>query len=68
MDDVKKTYREGADTVRKAARDVDGHDLGDEVADLGDDLRTKLAGAGDDLRREARDANKGTEVSRSPAG
>jgi len=44
--------------VRKAARDVDGHDLGDEVADLGDDLRTKLAGAGDHVRREARDASK----------
>ena len=54
--------------MRKAARDVDGRDLGDEVADLGDDLRTKLAGGGDDLRREAKDANKGTEVSRSPAG
>ena len=58
MDDIKKAFRRGGDTVRKAARDSDGHTTGDDVADVGDAVRTDVANAGDDLRSGVKDAKR----------
>jgi hypothetical protein len=58
MDEIKKAFRSGADTARKAARDSDGHTTGDDVADVGDAVRTDVANAGDDLRRGVKDAKR----------
>ena len=55
MDDAKKVYREGENKVREAGREWDGHDVGDDVGNLGDDLRKDVGNAGDDIRRTARE-------------
>ena len=51
MDDAKRVYREGEDRVKEAARDVDGHDVGDDVGNAGDKIRKDLGNAGDTMRR-----------------
>jgi hypothetical protein len=50
MDDAKKFYREGEDKTKEAMREVDGHDLGDDIGNAGDEIRKDLGNAGDDLR------------------
>ena len=61
MDVAKKVYRADRDKARRTAREVDGHDLSDDVANLGDEARTRVANAGDDLRRGAQDAQREVE-------
>lgn len=61
MDAAKKAYRAGADKARKTAREVDGHSLKDDVANIGDAARTKVANAGDGVRRGARNAEHDAE-------
>ena len=61
MDSLKKTVREGGETIRKAGRDADGHDLGDDFGNLGDEVKTRIENAGDDLRSGARNAQKEAE-------
>ncbi len=51
MDDVKRVYREGETTTKEAARELDGHDLGDDIGNAGDELRKNLGNLGDDARR-----------------
>jgi hypothetical protein len=50
MDDAKKLYREGEDKTKEALREVDGHDLGDDIGNAGDEIRKDLGNTGDDLR------------------
>ena len=50
MDDAKRLYREGATTTKEAARDLDGHDLSDDIGNAGDEIRKDLGNAGDSLR------------------
>jgi hypothetical protein len=57
MDDLKKGYREGEETVKENLRKADGEeDLGDKVGNLGDDIRKNLGNAGDDVRNAADEA------------
>jgi hypothetical protein len=51
MDDAKRVYREGESRVKEAAREIDGHDLGDDVGNAGDQVRKGLGNAGDEMRR-----------------
>ena len=52
MDEAKRDYREGKDTVKEEWRNRDGEDLADKVGNAGDDIRRKLGDLGDDLRGE----------------
>ena len=54
--DVKKTYRDVEEKSREFGRELDGHDVGDDVGNAGDDIRKNLANAGDDIRRGLDDA------------
>jgi hypothetical protein len=54
MNDPKKIYRKGNDTVRKVGRELDGHDVGDDVGNLGDTVRSDIGNAGDDIRGGAK--------------
>ena len=51
MDNLKKPYRETEQDVKETLRDVDGHDIGDDVGNAGDEIRKNLGNAGDELRR-----------------
>lgn len=53
MDDAKRIYREGEQKTKETLRDVDGHDLGDDVGNAGDEIRKDLGNMGDDFRHEA---------------
>ena len=53
MDGIKKTACEADKTVREAGREVDGHDVRDDVGNLGDEVRTRVGNAGDDIRKAA---------------
>ena len=54
--DVKKTYRDVEEKSREFGRELDGHDVGDDVGNAGDDIRKNLGNAGDDIRRGLDDA------------
>lgn len=57
MDEVKKGYREGEETVKENLRKADGEeDLSDKVGNLGDDIRKTAGNLGDDVRDAADDA------------
>jgi hypothetical protein len=56
MDTVKQTYRNVETGTKKAIREVDGHDVGDDIANLGDEVKKNLGNAGDTIRREAGEA------------
>jgi hypothetical protein len=51
VDNPKETYREAEQGVKKTLRDVDGHDVSDDVGNAGDEIRKDLGNAGDDLHR-----------------
>ena len=51
MDQVKKAGREVETETKKQWRDLDGHDLGDDVANAGDEVKKDLGNLGDDVRR-----------------
>jgi hypothetical protein len=55
MDDVKRGYREAENKAREAGREMDGHDLSDDIGNAGDDIRKDLGNAGDAMRRGAED-------------
>lgn len=50
MDDARRIYREGELKTREAARDVDGHQITDDIGNAGDAIRKNLGNAGDRLR------------------
>ncbi len=71
MDDAKQIYREGETGVKKTGREIDGHDVGDDLGNVGDEIRKNLGNVGDDLRREGDramdDVRRGTdEATREP--
>jgi hypothetical protein len=49
MDDVKKTYREGEQNAKEAARRADGESLADDVGNVGDELNKQAGNLGDSL-------------------
>lgn len=51
MDDVKRGYREVEDKARETARELDGHDVTDDIGNAGDEIRKHLGNAGDDMRQ-----------------
>jgi hypothetical protein len=61
MDNLKKGYREGEKKVREVGRDIDGHDVGDDVGNLGDEIKTRVGNAGDDIRTGVRNAEDEVE-------
>ena len=50
MDNVKQPYREAEQDVKKTLRDVDGHDVTDDLGNAGDEVRKDLGNAGDKIR------------------
>ena len=53
MDDVKKTYREGEQATKEAARRADGESVADDIGNVGDEIRKDLGNTGDDLANKA---------------
>lgn len=62
MDDIKKAGREFETEARKKARELDGHDFGDDIGNAGDEIRKDLGNAGDEIRKDLGKA--GDEVRR----
>ena len=54
MDQLKEAGREVETETKKGLRELDGHDLGDDVANAGDEIKKGLGNLGDDLHREGR--------------
>jgi hypothetical protein len=52
MNNPKEPYREVEQGVKKTLREVDGHDVSDDLGNAGDEIRKDLGNAGDDLHRE----------------
>jgi hypothetical protein len=51
MDNVKEPLRDAEQGVKKTLREVDGHDVSDDLGNAGDEIRKDLGNAGDDVRR-----------------
>ncbi len=58
MDDIKRVGREVETETKKKVRDLDGHDLGDDIGNAGDEIKKDLGNMGDDLRRGGREADE----------
>ena len=54
MDDIKRTGRDVETETKKQMRDLDGHDLGDDIGNAGDEVKKDLGNLGDDVRRGGR--------------
>ena len=51
MDELKKAFREGDQTTRETTRDLEGgHDVSDDIGNIGDRARNDLGNLGDDVR------------------
>jgi hypothetical protein len=55
MDDAKRVEREIETETKRGVRELDGHDLGDDIGNAGDEAKKDLGNLGDDLRRGGRD-------------
>jgi len=62
MDQMKKVGREVETETKKQVRDLDGHDLGDDLGNAGDEVKKDVGNLGDDLDRGAQDV--GNEIDR----
>jgi hypothetical protein len=58
MDDVKRVGREVETEAKKGMRELDGHDLGDDIGNAGDEVKKDIGNLGDDLRRGGREAGR----------
>lgn len=56
--DVKNTLRDVKTGTKEAAREVDGHQLKDDVGNAGDRIRDGLGKFGDKVRDEADQAHR----------
>ncbi len=56
MGTIKQTTREIETRAKARLRDLDGHDIGDDVANARDEIRERLANAGDRVRETVDDA------------
>jgi hypothetical protein len=54
MDEIKRTGREVETETKKQVRDLDGHDLTDDIGNAGDEVKKDVGNLGDDLRRGGR--------------
>lgn len=52
MKDIKQTGRDIEVETKKKLRDLDGHDLGDDIGNAGDEIRKDLGNAGDEIRKD----------------
>jgi hypothetical protein len=55
MDQVKRAGREVETETKKGVRELDGHELGDDIGNAGDEVKKDLGNFGDDLRRGGRE-------------
>lgn len=62
MDDMKRAGREVETETKKGIRDLDGHDLGDDLGNAGDEIKKNVGNLGDDLHRGAHEV--GNELDR----
>lgn len=53
MDEMKRAGREVETETKKGVRELDGHDLGDDLANAGDEIKKNVGNLGDDLHRGA---------------
>jgi hypothetical protein len=58
MDDVKRVGREVETEAKKGMRELDGHDLGDDIGNAGDEVKKDLGNLADDLRRSGREVER----------
>jgi hypothetical protein len=58
MDDVKRVGREVETEAKKGMRELDGHDLGDDIGNAGDEVKKDIGNLGDDLRRGGREVGR----------
>jgi hypothetical protein len=58
MDQIKQVGREVETETKKQIRDLDGHDIGDDIGNAGDEVKKDLGNLGDDLRREGHEAEE----------
>lgn len=56
--DVKDTLRDVKTDTKEAAREVDGHQLKDDIGNAGDRLRDDLGKAGDKMRDDMDDVHR----------
>jgi hypothetical protein len=61
MDTAKQTHRNVETETKKALRDADRHDVGDDRGNLGDEVRKDLGSAGE-VRKDL--GNAGDEILR----
>lgn len=52
MDDMKQAGRNIATETKKQARELDGHQLGDDIGNAGDEIRKDLGNAGDEVHKD----------------
>lgn len=55
MDEIKRVGREVETETKKKLRDLDGHDLGDDLGNAGDEVKKEIGNLGDDLHRGGRE-------------
>jgi hypothetical protein len=60
--DVDKADRELEDKSRELGRELDGHDVGDDIGNAGDEIRKDLGNTGDDIRKNL--GNAGDDLRR----
>ena len=58
MDSIKKPFREAEKNVKEAGREVDGHDVRDDLGNIGDEIKTRVGNAGDDFRAGVRNVER----------
>ncbi|MEP7041226.1 MAG: hypothetical protein ABI864_06585 [Chloroflexota bacterium] len=58
MDQLKQAGREVETETKKGMRELDGHDLGDDIANAGDEVKKDLGNLGDDLREKGRETGR----------
>jgi len=61
MDQVKRASREVETEAKRGMRELDGHDLGDDVENAGDEVKKDLGNLSDDLRRGRREVEQGLD-------
>jgi hypothetical protein len=61
MDQVKRAGREVETETKRGMRELDGHDLGDDIENAGDEVKKDLGNLGDDLRRGGREVEQGLD-------
>jgi hypothetical protein len=61
MDEIKRAGRDAGTETKKQVRDLDGHDVGDDIGNAGDEVKKDLGNLGDDVRRGGRNVDEHVE-------